>query len=203
MSIVKFIAKPKSEWHNPVKSKCQVYQRALKRFTETVIEEHEEDNLDVNQIQKFIFLNVKIVATSKRVGDEDNILLKMQPMERYAYLDSIVQTIGLLTPKQLIEVFPIHKTYDGDKYQMKDYFYTKEEINKIGVDSSIGNKSFELLWDYENNDLRNFLVETVSAMNLVNMYRGGVDAWDYILNNKELPKERNKPQIPKYLQLIK
>ena len=149
-----------------------------------------------------VHLEKQLVSTSKRT-DEENLLIKLQPMERYAYLDNIVQTIGMLTPRQLVEVFPIHKTYDGDKYQMKDYFYTMEEINKIGLDNPIGDKSFELLWDYENNDLRNFLVETVSTMNLVNMYRGGVDAFDYILNNKELPREEEKTRLPKYLQLVK
>lgn len=198
MNIVKFIAKPKSEWHNPVESKYLVYQRALRRLVDAGI----EDSTDINHIQKFIFINVKLVSTSKRT-DEDNILLKLQPMERYAYLNNIVQTIGLLTPRQLIEVFPVYKRYDGDKYQMKDYFYTMEEINKIGLDNPIGNRSFELLWDYENNDLRNFLVETVTAMNLINMYRGGVDAFDYILNDSELPREEEKPRLPKYLQLIK
>ena len=202
MSVVKFIAKPKQVQSNPLKSKYQVYQRALKRCIEVVSKEHAKDRLDINQVQKFIFLSVKMIATSKRT-DEENILLKLQPMERYAYLDNIVQTIGMLTPRQLIGVFPIYKRYDGDKYQMKDYYYTMEEINKIGLDNPIGNKSFELLWDYENNDLRNFLVETVSALNLVNMYRGGVDAWDYILNNKELPREEEKTRLPKYLQLVK
>lgn len=203
MSIVKFIAKPKSEWHTPVESKYQVYQRALKRFTNAVIEDYAEENTSVNQIQKFIFLNVKMIAVSKHVGDENNILLSMQPMERYDYLECIVQTIGMLTPRQLIEIFPIDKIYNGDKNEMKDYYYTMEEINKIGLDNLIGNKSLELLWDYENNDLRKFLVETVSAMNLVNMYRGGIDAWDYILNSNELPKEDSKPQVPQYLQVIK
>ena len=198
MSIVKFKASTKSEWHSPVESKHLVYQRALRRLVAAGI----EDSTDINHIQKFIFINVKLVSTSKRTHEE-NLLIKLQPMERYAYLDNIVQTIGMLTPRQLVEVFPIHKTYDGDKYQMKDYFYTMEEINKIGLDNPIGDKSFELLWDYENNDLRNFLVETVSTMNLVNMYRGGVDAFDYILNNKELPREEEKTRLPKYLQLVK
>lgn len=198
MNVVKFISKSKGELHNQVNSKHLLYQRALRRLIDAGI----ENSTEINHIQKFIFISVKLVSTSKRT-DEENLLLKLQPMERYAYLDNIVQTIGLLTPRQLIEVFPIYKRYDGDKHQMKDYFYTMEEINKIGLDNPIGNRAFELLWDYENNDLREFLVETVSAMNLVNMYRGGVDAWDYILNSNELQKEDSKPQVSQYLQVIK
>ena len=40
-----------------------------------------------------------------------------------------------LTPRELYQLFPIEKEYDGDKWGTKDYYYCIQEIKEIGLDT--------------------------------------------------------------------
>lgn len=73
MSVVKFIGKSKSEIPKE-EPKCRVYQRALKRLLDTGV----GDSSNICNIQKLVFINVKLVVTTVRyASDQDNILLQM------------------------------------------------------------------------------------------------------------------------------
>ena len=69
----------------------------------------------------------------------------------------IFSKIEQLTPKQLLSMFPLDKTYNGEKWGCKDYFYSMDVIKKYGIDRRIENAP-DFLWDYGNEDLREFLV---------------------------------------------
>lgn len=79
-------------------------------------------------------------------------------------MDNIFNMLGGLTLRNFVTTFPIEKTYDGDKYECKDYFFTMNVLNKMECDKPIGRQAIsELFWDYENNDLRHLYVEYMSA----------------------------------------
>ena len=46
--------------------------------------------------------------------------------------------LTILTPKQIEQVFPIPKTYDGEKYGWRDYFSDREATNEIGYTKMLG-----------------------------------------------------------------
>ena len=57
-----------------------------------------------------------------------------------------------------MSLFPISKDYNGHKYQAKDYFYTKDYMNKLEKDKPLRDQVevIELLWVYVNDEIFDF-----------------------------------------------
>lgn len=79
-------------------------------------------------------------------------------------LFSAFDLYGYLTPRQLMEMFPIDKIYDGKKYEVKDYFYTMDVLNQHGLDNKMGDRVFEIFCDYQNIYIRIFTVNLMSHL---------------------------------------
>lgn len=89
---------------------------------------------------------------------------EMRWKERLAWASVLDKTVGALTPRLFDQVFPIEKTYDGQKWGCKDYFSVVEYIDEeIGWDEKIGG-GFEFLLNYWNRDV---LFAAVKAMNVI------------------------------------
>lgn len=83
--------------------------------------------------------------------------------------------IGDLTPAELITIFPVDKIYNGDKFQCKNYFFTMNELKKIGMNKKIGSDNvLDLLWDYQNPDLRKLLVKYMGVMSDIRRVQTGI-----------------------------
>lgn len=140
-------------------------------------------------------------------------------------IESVKLAMSLLTPNELITVFPIEKRYDGDKYKIKDYFYTMKELQKIGMNNMIKENIEELLWNYENMEVRKFLANQLNLLSDLNRFEIGesiMEKWakendiatyeeytDYytgkkcLYNTKTGKEVEIKTSIPKYLKVIK
>lgn len=70
----------------------------------------------------------------------------------------IIRSIERLTPRQMINLFPLKKEFDGERYGCKDYFYARKSVEEYGLDRRIEN-AVDFLWDYQNDDLARFMVE--------------------------------------------
>ena len=75
----------------------------------------------------------------------------------------VLRFIERMTPRQFMQMFPIDKTYDGERWECKDYFTTKEMCFQRGFDSPIGD-AFTFLWDYCNPYTRFFLSGFLKAI---------------------------------------
>ena len=73
------------------------------------------------------------------------------------FAELIFAKIKTLTPRELMQHFPVKKEFDGNRYGCKDYFYTMQAVNEYGLDRRIED-AFDFLWDYQNDDLQEFLV---------------------------------------------
>lgn len=90
-------------------------------------------------------------------------------------IDALFGTIGRIKLKNLIKIFPIDKTYDGDKWDCKDYFFTMNVLKEKGLDNAVGRDGvFDLMWDYENKDLREVTVFCMSCMSAMYKKQTGV-----------------------------
>lgn len=190
MSIILF--KPLTDDIRLVKPepKYKVYERAIQRFAEG----HKGiSELDHNDIKKLVLLEVKYIYAIHRsdVNKDDVAYYRMNPMDRFSCLDAIVNLIGLLKPMELSELFPICKIYDGDRYKTKDYYYTMEALNKLDPEQPIGQETFALLWDYQNWSVNFFMVELVSAMNIVGQYHGKQDFFDNLFTDNRKAEVRS------------
>ena len=90
-------------------------------------------------------------------------------------IDTLFGIIGRIKLNNLIKIFPIDKEYDGDKCGCKDYFFTMDVLKEKGLDNAVGRDDvFDLMWDYENRDLREFTVFYMSCMSAMYKQQSGV-----------------------------
>ena len=108
---------------------------------------------------KYICSCRDVTRENVRLGIDEPKTLK-QNQYRFQMIDSIFGVLGCLTLRNFVNTFPIEKYYKGEKWEEKDYFYTMEVLNDMDWDKPIGrDKLSELLWDYENEELRHVYIE--------------------------------------------
>lgn len=116
---------------------------------------------------KYICSCRDVSRENTRLGIDEPKTLK-QNQFRFQLIDSIFGVLGCLTLRNFVNTFPINKTYDGAKWECKDYFSTMDVLKKMDWDKPIGrDKLSELLWDYYNADLRHAYVEFTNAMSAI------------------------------------
>ena len=104
-----------------------------------------------------------------------------QNQYRFQLIDSIFGVLGCLTLRNFVNTFPIEKYYKGAKWEEKDYFYTMDVLSKMDWDKPICRDELsELLWDYENEELRHAYIEFTTAMSAIyraQTGRGIAETW--------------------------
>ena len=131
-------------------------------------------DLPQDELAKIGFAGIKYICTmrdvareNRRLGiDEGRALAEEQV--RFQVIDDIFTILGFLTLRNFVTTFPIEKYYKGVKWEEKDYFYTMDVLKKMGWDMPIGRDELsELLWDYDNEDLRHAYIEFTTAMSAI------------------------------------
>lgn len=152
---------------------------------------------DKEFIKKMIYYNATFLAmnraaelsTAKTISDIDRVI---------NWFFMTLHAIGFLTVDELISIFPIEKDFNGKRYEMKDYFYAKEQISKIQRDKplyDIGSEIIELLPNLNNNILMNLSVGFVMANNLKRKMEGKMDIMEECFGLKPVKiftDERNR-----------
>ena len=78
-----------------------------------------------------------------------------------------------IAPYCPMNTFPIAKEYDGNRYGMKDYFFTTEYLNEININTPLGDDTEEFLYRYYNNDIIEFSVHAMIAISDVYKRQSG------------------------------
>ena len=82
---------------------------------------------------------------SGRITDRDTL------DEIYTIIGYTDHLISQITPRELTQIYPIEKSYDGDKYGTIDYFFTIEKLEELGMDEPITeDKVMDVLFGYDN-----------------------------------------------------
>lgn len=131
-------------------------------------------------IMKIAFSGIKYICSWRDVRRENNRhgIEYQQTLEEaqatFQLIDVIFTVCGCLTLRNFATTFPIEKYYKGAKWEEKDYFYTMEVLKDMDWDKPIGrDKLSELLWDYENEELRHAYIEfTTSASAILRAQTG-------------------------------
>lgn len=148
------------------KPAAEHYERAISRM----LEEDIDIISDKNRLIKFLFLCVNKFA--KEMHYEKKCTYK----ELQTRLDSmflITDLMGKLTPVEFMRLFPISKEYDGEKCDMKDYFYTIKEVRKYPQDNPIGDEITKFLMEYYNHKIIMFEVGKLSTISEIRRMEGG------------------------------
>nr|WP_288976566.1 hypothetical protein [uncultured Blautia sp.] len=149
--------------------KNAIYSAAFQRFLQKN-KINDVEKLPEDKRKQYIFLGIKAygveyVRREKRPGTQGIT-------NRYSELSKIMQSIGTMTPHQLQQIFPVKKDYDGDRYAMKDYYFTLHALEKAGMDKPIGSEmeAAHLLWDYQNTDIEFFLMAYMGCIEDIYIY---------------------------------
>ena len=116
---------------------------------------------------KYICSCRDVTRENVRLGIDEPKTLK-QNQYRFQMIDSIFGVLGCLTLQNFVTTFPVDKYYKGTKWGEKNYFCTMQVLKDMDWDKPIGrDKLSELLWDYENADLRHAYIEFTTAMSAI------------------------------------
>ena len=107
------------------------------------------------------------------------------------YPATLMYLIERLTYKEFMQIFPIEKSYDGDKWECKDYFSTMDYLKDMDLDDVIGENAFDLIWEYHNKYVRKFGVKYMMYIEKEYVNQGGKSFIDML----GIPK---KSQITMY-----
>ena len=86
--------------------------------------------------------------------------------------------LATLTPKEIMQTFPITKIYDGKRLECADYFTTMEKFKGLDMDKPINEQVEDMtdwLWGYQNIWLRHFLVTLFSMVSKLRQFNGEDD----------------------------
>jgi len=183
----------------------QIYLNAFRR------------SLEQRNIQQSIYYGVKYVITmpeSQQITMDDAML-------KFGMINVVIKLISLITPAELIQIFPVTKRYDGDRYETKDYFSTMQELTKIGLNEIIGEKVEELLWDYQNFDIMRLSISQLSVVDDIRRFNGqkgiiedffGIPTYtqhkdasgrEYLQDNTTGRTMKVKRKLPRYIKRVK
>lgn len=137
-----------------------------------------ENNKDIkimdypqDELMKIALSGIKYVCSIRDVRRENSRLGTgyEQSLEEsqaiYQLIDAVFMICGNLTLRNFVSTFPVTKDFDGAKWDSKDYFYTMDVLSIMNWDEQIGRDHLsDLLWDYQNDELRHAYIEFTGAM---------------------------------------
>lgn len=196
------------------------YKDIYCRNFDCLLSEYFSNTENKDYIKKLTYYGVKAVNEISEQELDYEQLVKL-----FELTETVKTIIGLLTPKELTTIFPVDKEFDGNKYGMKDYFFTMKELEKIGMENMIAGQAEYLLWDYTNKDIGRFVVNSLSSLSSLIKYETGkglMEKWtedngivtyklckDEVTNKQFLYDPKNKTtigvkkKVPRYLKLLK
>ena len=139
--------------------KAGLYLKALDR-TACALRDKPEDKL---LQMRTVFYGVRYVAST--VGT-------VRDKSRWNIIETLTELIAQLTPRELLQIFPVEKTYDGERWEAKDYFFTMDVLRRHGLDKPLGKNVLDVLWDYTNTHVRLFNVAMLNAVDALRRMEG-------------------------------
>ena len=95
--------------------------------------------------------------------------------------------VSKLTYREFMEIYPVNKRYDGDKWETRDYYSTMEFLSDIDLDSQIGGEKqvMDLFWEYDNWELLDVASASMCVMSAMSRKLLGVDPAEAFFTKEE------------------
>lgn len=159
-----------------------MWNRQYHNTVSSMFEKHKGiDNWSQDELMKVSLCGVKYINYAIEIDAINHRLdsTYQTPFEvkqnSFNLIGALFGIIGRIKLNNLLKIFPIDKEYDGDKWGCKDYFFTMEVLKEKGLDNAVGRDGvFDLMWDFMNKDLREFIVFYMSCMSVMYKQQTGV-----------------------------
>lgn len=109
--------------------------------------------------------------------------------DREVLIQLVDMQLKKMTYRDLVNIFPIKKFYDGGKWETKDYFYTMNYIEDHGGLDAYIEDPFNMIWDYQNKYIRMFGVKWMDYVNDKMQEASGIDIFNAFFNTDEYPRD--------------
>lgn len=146
--------------------------RKIKLYHKSILNLIEKKDFDEDRdaMKKLVFLCVK----------ERNLYFKVVENGTYEAVQNdtnlfftISNFMSLLTPREFMEVFPVEKRFDGEKYSIKDYFSTMKYIRKLELDEPIGDEEIDFfLMEYSNKEIFEMMIHRMVTFSDLRRFQG-------------------------------
>jgi len=203
------------------KEKANYMDIYYRLFCATVVKYYEDvENRD--RLKQSVYYGVKFINLNSKQKDEIEYEKMIQLFDFTLLVEKLM---SLLTPREFVTIFPIEKTYDGNKYECKDYFYVIKKLNDYGMDKILQDNITEMLWEYWNLDINFFVVNMFSVASNIKKIKTGkgfMEEWaekngittyklckdpvtkkEYMYNPKTGKSSSIKRPTPRYLKVVK
>lgn len=154
------------------------YSRKIKEALPMVDDETKDDSVFHQLLIQSAYLAIQTI-----IRQPDPTDLK-HANEQFKFISITKSMLAHYSMKELVSIFPITKDYDGEKYDSKDYWTTKQAIadylgkHDLTYDDPLGEDVLELLYDYQNPLLSLFTVAAMTAISKVNQFQGGISLFE-------------------------
>lgn len=195
-----------------------MYERYLKAFDNTM----SNRQLLINDTPKFIkqavLYGVKYIINHRY--EHKDYITKEEVEAKFCIVEMVRSLMMKLTPKDFVNLFPIKKEYDGEKYCWKDYFYTTNKLKDYDMDAPLNDRLEDFIWDYTNDTICEFMAEMLSTASKLRQFEGQpsiMEEWaeknniptytlnekdGYILDNQTHKSVPYKKPVPNYMKLV-
>lgn len=149
----------------------EAYIRLHKKFADRMQQDKMSIfEMDAHEREKYIHATAMCLVTMEHKQAETE-----EEAERtFELYDSVLTLMMTLTPEQFERMFPIEKTFDGDRFGIKDYFFTKKIMDNLPEGEMLYKNitPFDLMWDYCNGTIRQLLVGYMGTMSDIRKLQG-------------------------------
>ncbi|MEG0694186.1 MAG: hypothetical protein RR440_00425 [Erysipelotrichaceae bacterium] len=97
-----------------------------------------------------------------------------------------------MTIKELKQCYPIDKTFDGARWECKDYFSATELMSKYDENEVIGDDLDEVLWEHFNSTIMKAHVQMLCVMSEIRRSRGEQGLMEKFAQDNQIPLLRQK-----------
>lgn len=200
--------------------KEKLYKNA---FVNTLCKNMTTSDEERDSLKRLVFYGVKYIVQKDR---RDIHLTWEQAELEFAYISQIKDMMRRLTLAEFINIFPIPKEYDGEKYQTKDYYSAISSFCEYDYSEPMGDNLEYILWDTMNYDIFAFSAYLFSVMSALRRFQGekgimeefmdeqGIETYTinescgkkYLQSNKTgktTPINISKKRLPKYLNAVR
>lgn len=151
----------------------KAYKNAVYKLSEFGVDGLLPQNRDY--LKRVIYYGVKYINICDRNEHraKKREIIPEECQNRFGTIDTIRLFMSVLTPTELLNMYPLPKKYDGEKWQEKDYFSAMEVIRPLDMQKPMGEKVLEnVLWASMNDDLFDFQMARFDIVNDLRRVRG-------------------------------
>ena len=137
-----------------------IYNRIiLKKLTEAIMLDYVAPEVR----KQLIYYYVKEIPL--RYNESGPIMDRKTLDDLYTTIEYTDHLIGHITPRDLTQIYPIEKSYDGNKYGTVDYFSTMEKLEEFGMDEPITqDRVIDVLFGYDNKHICEYVCTMLSVI---------------------------------------